>query len=163
MKMAVPVLFRKHFQIAYVFRDARHAMARFGKRMGVAKWDLLDMVALTGADSAVRYIANAYAGDVMIELIEPFPERPSIYRDWIPASDDAARFHHLGFLAETQDAWRAAVDLLAEDGFAVVHTGSYGDLLDFQYVDTVKELGHFYELIHLKPGGVEFFARIPNN
>lgn len=161
--MTVPVLFQQHFQIAYVVRDIEAATRRFAREFGIVRWDVMDMAALLGPGHGTRFIGNAYAGEVMIELIEPDPAGESLYRDWIPDATDGVRLHHLGFLVRSDADFRAAVAQLEAAGYPTAHSGSFGDNLDYHYADTTALLGHYYELIHLKPAGEQFFARIPRN
>ena len=161
--MTIPVLFKQHFQIAYVVRDMRAATARFKREFGVLEWDIMDMVAIMGPGHGTRFIGNTYVGDTMIELIEPDPAGESIYRDWIPDAADGVRLHHLGFLIRSDDDFRAAIAQLEAAGYPTAVSGSFGDNLDYHYADTTALLGHYYELINLKPAGEAFFARIPRN
>lgn len=161
--MTAPILFQKHFQLAYVVRDLTAATQRFAEDFGISKWDVMDMEALLGPGHGTRFIGNAYAGEVMIEMIEPDPASDSIYRDYIPDAHNGVRLHHLGFLAFGDDDYHATVARLEAAGHATAHSGSFGDALDYHYADTRKLLGHYYELINLKSAGEEFFARIPRN
>ena len=157
------VLFQKHFQIAYVVRNLEAARARFARDFGIAEWDVMDMAALLGPGHGTRFIGNAFAGDVMIELIEPDPDAETLFRDWIPEAEDGSRLHHLGFLVHSDAAYHSAIARMDAAGFPAAHSGSFGDNLDFHYADTTAQLGHYYELINLKPAGEQFFARIPRN
>lgn len=157
------VQFKRHFQIAYLVDDAKAAIESLSHRFGVAKWDLMDMAALHGEDSPIRYIGNAWVGETMIEVIEPDESIDSIYSGWNKGSTATLRFHHLGFLVDSAEEFDAAKAQLASQGFPVVFDGSFGEVLDFCYVDTTAELGHYYEIIWLKPEGVSFFGRIPVN
>jgi catechol 2,3-dioxygenase-like lactoylglutathione lyase family enzyme len=161
--MSLPALFGHHFQVAYVVGDSEAARGIFAERFGVPKWQILDMVALQGEESPVRTISNAYSGDVMVELIEPRPEKPSIYRDWTPEAKDGFRFHHLGFLVPTPEEFAATVERLEAAGFPTAMGGSFGDLLDYHYADVTGTLGHYYELVHLRPAGAGFFTDVPKN
>ena len=157
------VQFKRHFQVAYLVDDAKAAIESLGHRFGVEKWDLMDMMALHGPDSPVRFIGNAWVGEMMIEVIEPDERIDSIYKDWKKDSSAALRFHHLGFLVDSTEEFEAAKAQLVAQGFPVVFDGSFGEVLDFCYVDTTAELGHYYEIIWLKPEGVNFFGRVPVN
>ncbi|MGB3847033.1 MAG: VOC family protein [Sphingopyxis sp.] len=161
--MSIPVLFKQHFQIAYVVRNLAAARARLAREFGVAEWDVMDMAALMGPGHGTRYIGNSFAGDTMIELIEPDPAGDSIYRDWIPPEEDGVRLHHLGFLVRSDEDFKAAIAQLGAAGYPTAVSGSFGDALDYHYADTTALLGHYYELINLKPAGEQFFARIPRN
>lgn len=157
------VLFKRHFQVAYVVDDAKTALDALSSRYGVQKWDLMDMVAVHGEGSAARFIGNAWVGDTMIEVIEPDEAVESIYQGWRKDSGLALRFHHLGFLVDSAEEFAAAKAQLAGQGCPIVVDGSFGEVLDFAYADTTAELGHYYEIIRLKAEGDSFFGRIPVN
>ncbi|MBV9993933.1 MAG: VOC family protein [Caulobacteraceae bacterium] len=153
------VLFRNHFQIAYVARDAEAAMAWFRDRYGVAKWHVMDM---SGQGSGARFICLAYAGEVMLEIIEPAPGVPSIYESWL-APDQLLRHHHHGFWAHSAEELRQIRERFEANGVAIPSAARFGDVLEFLYADTVAELGHYYEVIHMLPGGKDFFTPVPRN
>jgi catechol 2,3-dioxygenase-like lactoylglutathione lyase family enzyme len=155
-----PRLFAKHFQICYVVRDAERAFADFKDRFGITKWHQLDVA--SDPASPASTIALAYVDDLMIELVEPFPNRPSFYQGWLTGTS-RVRLHHLGFLLHDDAEWRAAIDQFTANGYPVAYAGSAGNMLDFHYADSTAELGHFLELIHLKPAGEAFFASVPHN
>jgi catechol 2,3-dioxygenase-like lactoylglutathione lyase family enzyme len=157
--MPPPSLFRHHFQVAYVVRDLDAACASFERQWGVAKWYRLPLP----EGQPVRKLALAYVQELMIELIEPDPTLPSIYRDWIPASPDAARFHHLGYLIDDAEEFRQTVQRLDAAGCEAAMAGRHGDLQDYHYADTVAAFGHYTELIHLLPAGRGFFDAVPRN
>jgi catechol 2,3-dioxygenase-like lactoylglutathione lyase family enzyme len=155
-------MFRDHFQLAYVVRDLDAGMARFRDRFGVAKWSVLDVQARSGPQSPLRSIATAYVNDVMIELMEAMPDRNSIYDTWL-APEQALRLHHLGFLVPTKDEWDDTCETLKANGIDIAYQGGGPGFMSFLYADTVAELGHYYEMIHLEEGGQKMFAGIPRN
>lgn len=158
------VLFKRHFQIAYVVDNIDAGIAEFTSKYAVAKWHVMDLVAFNGPESAVRHIALAWTdAELMVELIEPNPAVASIYSNWRP---DLAgpRFHHLGFLVDSDAEFAAIRRQFEVAGCPVAAEGSAGDMLDFAYIDTSRTLGHYYELIHLKgEGRTQFFRPVPHN
>jgi hypothetical protein len=152
-------LFAKHFQISYVVRDAERVMAHLGERHGVARWHQLELQ----PEWPVSMIALAYIDDMMIELIQAHPERPSLYTGWEPEAADGMRLHHLGFYAKSDAEWNSATEQLAANGYPVVITESFPDVLDYQYSDTTAVFGHYYELVRLRAQGEAIFASIPRN
>src|SRR4051794_6249015 len=138
-------------------------MEHFHNRYGIAAWELIDMAARFGAQSPIRFLANAYAQDVMVELIEPLSGAPSIYQNWTPAEGSGIRFHHLGFLIRNDEEWDAARATLAADNIAIASEGDVNGLLKYLYADTVDDLGHYFELVYPQPGASAFFANIPRN
>ena len=157
------MLFKRHFQTAYVVDDIEQAMAVFASNYGITQWDVMDMVAMAGPGQPLLFIANAWAGDMMIELMQPDENVTSIYTGWQKQSGATFRLHHLGFLVDSDAQMAAHKQLLERNGHPIVAEGSFGDVLDFAYADTTSALGHFYELIHLKSQGKAFFDRIPVN
>jgi Glyoxalase/Bleomycin resistance protein/Dioxygenase superfamily len=164
-------LFRKHFQTSYVARDIEKTSALFGEKFGVAKWHVLDALALVGDAAPVKSIATAYAGNVMLELIEPIPGRESIYDGWLNPGQDL-RFHHHGYSIDDDAEMGAVRELLDRAGITAIPTervvgpvmaAGLDGILEFLYADTVDELGHYCEFVHLKPAGREFFAQTPHN
>jgi hypothetical protein len=157
------VLFRRHFQIAYVVDDIEQAVAAFSKSHGIAHWDVMDTAAMAGPGAPLKSIANAWVGDAMIELIQPDEEVSSVYAGWQKQTGLPFRLHHLGFLVDSAEQLAAHRRQLAEQGYPIAMEGSFGDMLDFVYADTTADFGHYYELIWLRQEGEAFFGRIPVN
>lgn len=156
-------IFKRHFQTAYVVNDIQQAMTAFAENYGIKQWDLMDMVAMAGPGQPLIFIANAWAGDMMIELMQPDENVTSIYTGWQKQSGAPFRLHHLGFLVDSDAQMVEHKQQLVRNGNAIVSEGSFGDVLDFAYADTTAKLGHFYELIQLKAQGKSFFDRMPVN
>ena len=66
--MSIPVLFKQHFQIAYVVRNLDAARARLAREFGIIEWDVMDMTALMGPGHATRFIGNSFVGDMMSKV-----------------------------------------------------------------------------------------------
>ncbi len=157
------VLFQRHFQVAYVVDDIHTAMAELSQNMGVSRWDVVDMATPEGPGQVLKFNANAWSGDVMIELIQPDPAATSIYSGWRLDSDSNLRLHHLGYLVDSAEQMAEHRQHLIRNGHSIVAEGSFGNVLDFAYADTTALLGHYYEIIWLKEQGNDFFNRIPVN
>jgi hypothetical protein len=157
--MNIPLVFRNHFQIGYVVRDANKAAAYLREKFGIVKWQIRRMPE-SAPSSALGF---AYVQQMMIELVEARPSQDTIFRDWLPRSDSAARFHHLGYMIENEEQWRETVGQFEVAGVPTAFAGSAGDLLDYHYADTVAHLGHYCELVRLKPAGRDYFAKVPHN
>ncbi len=157
--MSIPLVFRNHFQMGYVVRDVSKAAAALRDQFGVGQWQIRRM-----PDSAPSSaLAFAYVQQTMIELVEARPSQDTIFREWLPDSDSMARFHHLGYMIDSEEQWRETIDQLESAGVRAAFAGSAGDLLDYYYADTVAHLGHYCELVRLKPAGLNYFSRVPHN
>jgi hypothetical protein len=158
--MMIPkTLLRKQFQNGYVVRNAEKAAAAIGKRFGITQWHFMPL----DPSGPSTCNALAWAGDTMIELIEGNPRVESLYKAWIPESDDAARLHHFGFWVHSDEELKQAKTEFDLMGAKDVYSGDYGDILSFHYADTSPMLGHMCELIYLRPAGKDMFAPVPRN
>jgi hypothetical protein len=161
--MMKPLLLKQHFQVAYVVRDISHAIERLRERFGIEKWEVIDWRDFATEEQPFAKIALAFAGELMVELMEPLTEGPSRFTEWIPQLASAARFHHLGFLLHSEDEWQEVNEKLSASGYPTIFEGGFGDFVDYRCVDTVTDLGHYCELVRLKSEGMAYFSRIPRN
>src|SRR5262249_11128200 len=129
------------FQRAYVTTDLDRAVQVFTQRYGVAEFVPFPNIHSHHADGTESdlNVALSYAGDTMIELIEPAGGDDHLWRDHLSGNGFQIRFHHNGFLVEGE------AELLAiaarPDGPAPRLQGiSVGTR--FLYLDSVAELGH---------------------
>ena len=80
------------FQMAYVVEDIEAGMQRWIEQLGVGPWYLLEH--FTGERATYRgapaeadvALAMAYAGHMLVELIAPNDDKPSVYRPGDPAA-----------------------------------------------------------------------------
>lgn len=157
------VLFKRHFQVAYLADNVDAAIALFADNYGIREWNVMDMLDIHGQGSATQYIATAWAGDVQLEIIQPIETVPSLYSNWRRDSGLPLRLHHLGFLIGSEAELAQAKAALAAKGSPIVAEGTFGEMLDFAYADTTAQLGHYYELIRLRSGGKQFLDATPVN
>lgn len=157
--MHSPPTFRNQFQNGYIVRDLVKAQAVFSSRYGIRHWQVIHIP----AGGPVAAIAKANVGTTMIELIEAVPGQDTVYSRFIPESDGVARFHHFGYLVDSADEFERIRQTFRAQGVTIAFAGSHGDILDFFFADTVAQLGHYCEFIHLKPAGRNFYADVPRN
>lgn len=99
-------------QMAYVVQDIRAAMKWWQTDGKVGPFFLLE--SFTGADQRYRggptkadvSIAMGFAGNMMIELIQPRDKEPSVYQETI--RQGGYGFHHIGVAVEDVEAERKA-------------------------------------------------------
>lgn len=142
------------FQIAYATNDLENAMRLFRDRFGTGRFTMLDVPA------DVMRIGLAYAGRMMIELIQPVNDG-GLYSNWIAGTEGfALRHHHFGILADSKAQLTAIRQAHIDAGTTIATEGSMPGALDFLYVDTTADLGHYLEYVRLDPAGVAIFAQI---
>ena len=157
--MTIPVLFRNHFQVSYIVRNIDGAVETMREKFGVPKWE----IRRSPNNPLATALGFAYVQELMIELIEAIPDADSVFRGWVPDSDTGLRLHHLGYFAEDEADWNAVLGQFAAGGYRTALKGSIGDLLDYYYADTLAQLGHYTEVVHLRPGGGAYWANVPRN
>jgi hypothetical protein len=148
------------FQMSYVVEDIDASMRRWVEQLKVGPWFLLEH--FTGERGTYRgapgdvdvALAMGYAGHMLIELIAPNDDRPSVYREAIER--DGYGFHHFGVGTLDYDA-----DLARhrEEGHELafetwVPTGGR-----VGYVDTTAELPGYVELIEMDAATDAAFTR----
>ena len=98
-------------QMAYTTKDIRAAMSWWIHDGRVGPWFLLE--SFTGPQQRYRggpttadvSIAMAFSGHMMIELIQPKDDKPSVYKEMIDRRGYG--FHHVGLAVDDAEAERA--------------------------------------------------------
>jgi hypothetical protein len=137
-------------QMAYVVEDIQAAMKQWADQLRVGPWFLLQH--FSGVDPLYRgkpsaadvAIAMSFAGHMMIELIQPNNDAPSVYRETI--EQRGYGFHHWGVGSKDFDR---DVEIYQKRGaelafFARVPSGGR-----VGYMDTTAQLPGMVELIEL--------------
>lgn len=146
------IAYGEMFQVGYVVPDLDAALAHWTERMKVGPFFLYPMpipfrsVAFRGnridPPDVIRRVAVGYAGDMMIELIEP-GSAPSTYREFLGAGLQGV--HHLGAMADDLDATR---DRMIADGATVIMEGKLA-VGEFCYLEFGGDPpGTLYELMN---------------
>jgi hypothetical protein len=146
-------------QTAYVVEDIEAAMRWWVRDGHAGPWFLLD--SFTGPDQRYRgeparadiRLAMAFAGHMMIELIQPKDDRPSVYRETIERRGYG--FHHIGVAVDDTDAERAVYEAR---GYAMAFSAPVPSGGVVYYMDDGRGPG-FVELIPATPGMDEMFTR----
>lgn len=132
-----------HFQIGYVVREIDDAIARFERLGGVLIDRIIDMRDDNGNPAMIRNLSHLHMGAREIELIEARDGHKSIYTDW-PLTASGIGLHHLGYMVETDEQWRAAS--AQWDAHSVVMDIDI-PRVRVRYYETSDILGHYTELV----------------
>ena len=150
----------RHFQNAYTTRDIDAAVTMFADRHGIRSFHSIRDVPF-GPDTSI-HIALAWAGDVMIELIQPNGGAENLYSGHLPPHGQCVRFHHLGHLIEQREEYDLVTARAVASGYAIALQGNhYG--VNYLYLDVRADAGHYLEYVHLDPPMAQFFAAVPRN
>ena len=147
-------------QTAYVVQDVRAAIDWWMNDGKVGPWFLLD--SFTGPEQRYRgnpteadvAIAMAFAGHMMIELIQPKDDKPSVYQEIIQRRGYG--FHHIGVAVEDVEAERAAY---FKRGYHVAFSTPVPSGGSVYYMGDGLNAPGFVELIPATDGMDERFTR----
>lgn len=150
------------FQLAYVTTDLDQALAQIRATTGIQTFASLDMtpeIVWRGTKHALKArAALAWAGETMVEVIEPHGEEMAVWKRGLEGDGFRLAFHHVGVMVDDFDAARAEV--LAA-GHSIAVEGEIPGIARWLYLDYTATLGHFLEHVWLSRAGWEFFAGLP--
>lgn len=138
-------------QVAIVVEDLDDGMARFRAVLGVEPWTVFRFEPPELTDTTYRgeeaeygmVLAIGYAGDTMIELIEPTID-PNVYRDHLDEYGEG--LHHVAYFGWDEEEAMAVIEEFEAAGMPVIQSGHY-EGTDFWYFDSQEELnGLMFEI-----------------
>lgn len=146
--MSPPVFPNRDFmQMCWVVADLDAAVQQWIKRAGVGPFFMFDSVTFDNpvyrgqaTESPNISAVMAQAGDLQIELVCQHDDRPSLWRDVVPAGNSG--LHHMALYCQDYDATLAAYTAASEIAFSGLMMGSR-----VCWVDTVESLGFMVEII----------------
>jgi Glyoxalase/Bleomycin resistance protein/Dioxygenase superfamily len=146
-------------QMAYVVEDIRSSMSQWIRNMNVGPWFLLERwrgaePVYRGAPSKTEIAAAmAFSGHMLIELIQPLDDHPSVYKETIQRVGYG--FHHFGV---GSNDYQADINQYEQRGYPLAFQTRVptGGLVG--YVDTTKDLPGFIEVIENGPAVDRFFT-----
>lgn len=150
---------QQFMQICWVVPDLEAAVRHWVRSAGVGPFFLFDTVTFDnpcyrGQPTECPNIsaAMAQAGNVQIELVSQHDDRPSLWRDVVPAGQSG--LHHMALYCDDYDTALAAyTGAGSEIAFSGLMMGSR-----VCWVDTVDTLGFMVELIDANPVADGVFA-----
>jgi hypothetical protein len=157
---APPFAGRRFIKAGWVVPDVHAAMAAWTQTAGVGPFFHFASIPFEapryrGAPAEPLDItaAIAQAGDLQIEVLAQHCERPSIFRDVVPAGKTG--FHHMTLACDDYDADLAAFGADAEIAFEARMMGGR-----VCWLDTRPGLGFMLELIEASPAAEAVFGAI---
>jgi hypothetical protein len=147
-------------QLCWVVADLEASIHHWVQTCGAGPFFVFD--ALHFDDAIYRGKAEQIApcraaigqfGDMQIELIQPNGDAPGMWTEITPKGQ--VGFHHTGLYCEDYEAQRAAY---VEAGAVVAFEGLMMGA-KVCYIDTIKEIGFFTELITANPVAFQVFKQ----
>lgn len=151
-------------QIAYSVADIAQEMRRYTELLRVGPWFLVGPFVppkgiYRGAVTKMRVsLAFAYAGELMIELIEQHDKEPSVFQDTLKARGGHG-FHHWAIGAH--DFEKAAAHYRAL-GYQEVFSDTAPPPLNCRiiYFDTTRDLPGMLEVVEINPATEEVYRQM---
>lgn len=141
-------------QLAYTVADIEAGMCRYSDLLRIGPWFLVGPFVpakgvYRGAVTRMSIsIAVAFAGEVMIELIEQHDDEPSVYRETL-AARGAHGFHHWAIGARDFDGTVASYKAR---GYPEVFSDVSPRGVRIVYLDSTAELPGMLEIIEMTAG-----------
>ena len=137
------------FQSAYIVNDLRAAMKHWHDTNGAGPFYFMENVTMgpdtfsyRGTPSTVNFgVALGNMGNIQLELIQPYDDLPSAYRDTYKSG--AEGFHHFGIVAHDYDA---AITHYAARGYAISQSG-VSNGMRFAYFDARRDSQCMLEVV----------------
>lgn len=131
-------------QVAIVVEDLKDGMDRYRAILGVEPWIVYrfeppDLTDTTYRGASVEYgmlLALGFAGDVMIELIEP-TITPNLYRDHLEEHGEG--LHHIAYFGWDEQETYEVIEQFEAAGMPVIQSGNFLGT-EYWYFDTIDEL-----------------------
>ena len=139
-------------QMAYVVADMKASISHWVDDLGVGPWFLLDRWCGEEAmyrnepSRSVISAAMAFSGHMLIELIQPLDDEPSVYKEVIDRTGFG--FHHLGVGSEDYDR---DIAIYKERGQSLAYQARVPAGRRVGYIDTGGALPGFIEVIENGP------------
>jgi len=151
-----PSTSREMIQTAYVVRDLQASMQEWMELLHAGPFYLLkggyevDMLYRGNTTSYTYTGAVGFRGDLIIELIQPVNDAPSIFREVL--GSERSKLHHMHHLRGfTPQEYDAEIDMFAKRGFGLAYTARVPGMGRAAFVDTYRDQGFFVELMETPP------------
>jgi len=149
-------------QFAYTVDDIEKAMLRYTELLHIGPWFLIGP--FVPAKGVYRHavtkmkisLAVAFAGEVMVELIEQHDGEPSVYQETLKARGTHG-FHHWAIGARDFDA---TVEQYKAKGYSEAFSDISPRGVRVVYLDTSSNLPGMLEIIEMTPDVEEQYRRM---
>ncbi|MCB2059892.1 MAG: VOC family protein [Novosphingobium sp.] len=154
---ATGMLCKEHSHSAWVTNDLDRALEIFEKRYGVGKFTFLEGEGPAGGKIKVAF---AWAGGQVLEIIMASGPGFEFYNEMLPEEEFAIRFHHLGFIIDSDTDWKQLEQELQDGEWRIALSTLTHDFIDAYYIKA-PELGHYLEYVRPFEAGDAFYNAVP--
>jgi len=149
-------MFDGQYHMCFVTADIEAAQERMAARFGIAKYRIK-------RDPEAIWSAHAFAGDMMIEIVQPGPKAPSVFLEDRPGGG-AVRLHHLGYMVRDAERFAEIEAIVEREGWNTpLRTTAMDGHLRVIFVDARAELGYHQEYVFLTGPALQLYDDVPVN
>jgi hypothetical protein len=148
-------------QLAYAVPDATAAAERWSREVGAGPFFVREHIPLVDVMYRGRPASfdhtSAYGqwGPIMVELVQDHTEGPSVVHDVFPPGTGG--LHHLAFMV---DDVAGAIRSLVSLGHELAMSARTAGGLEFHFLDSLAEHGHFLEIYPRSDRLVDFYRAV---
>jgi hypothetical protein len=149
-------MFDGQYQMGFITSDIEAAQERLAARFGIAKYRVK-------CDPQAIWSAHAFAGDMMIEIVQPGPQAPPVFIE-DRRGEGAVRLHHLGYLVRTRERFDEIAAIVEREGWLTpLRTTAMDGHLQVIFVDARADLGYYQEYVFLTGPALGLYGDVPVN
>jgi hypothetical protein len=151
-------------QVSYITDDIDAFAARLRDRFGVERFLIRHdhSKGSPASSGAILHLGLALIDGLEIEIIQPNPEKASIYEEALRLTGGVGLFHHLNHRLSRRDEWREAEGLVDRLALPVELAGGLGEDMRFCYPDARADFGHYFEFTYMEGAAAPAF-QVPTN
>ena len=149
-------LFDGQYHMGFVTSVIEAAQERMSARFGITRYRIK-------RDREAIWSAHAFAGDMMIEIVQPGPKAPPVFLEDRPGGG-AVRLHHLGYLVRDAERLAEIEAIVEREGWKTPLRNTVMDgHLRVIFVDARAELGYHQEYVFLSGPALHLYDDVPAN
>lgn len=149
-------LFDGQYHMGFITSDIEAAQEQLAARFGIKRYRVKH-------NPEAIWSAHAFAGDMMIEIVQPGPQAPPVYLQDRPGGG-AVCLHHIGYLVRDPARFAKLEADIDQQGWETPMRGvGMEGHLRFIFVDSRQFLGFFQEYVCLTGPALHLYDDVPLN
>ena len=149
-------MFDGQYHMAFITADIEAAQERMATRFGIRNYRVK-------RNPEAIWSAHAFAGDMMIEIVQPGPQAPPVFLEDRPGGG-AVRLHHLGYLVRDAERFDEIEAIVEREGWKTpLRSTAMDGHLRVIFVDARADLGYYQEYVFLSGPALNLDDDVPIN
>jgi catechol 2,3-dioxygenase-like lactoylglutathione lyase family enzyme len=149
-------LFDGQYHLAFVTADIEAAQECLAAQFGIREYRVRH-------NPQAIWSAHAFAGDMMIEIVQPGPDAPPVFHQDRPGGG-AVRLHHIGYRVRDAQRFSEIEAIVEREGWETpLRSSSMDGHLRVIFIDARATLGFFQEYVLLTGPALRLYDDVPFN